>query len=165
MYKWESIISIPSPITSHFSGCCCECTLSMFTPISPPLLYYWIGTSSCGCCLSLWLWSIGSWHTWHSRHTYYWLSAFYIKSCIIWLCVNSWEKAGRSLWNSLGYAYGLESLGTLIARKHPDDKGLSLYWYAIKTRAVAGYQWMWESYHLYKITWMTLVHQQDVYRP
>ena len=26
-----------------------------------------------------------SWHTLHSRHTYYWLSAFFIKSCNILL--------------------------------------------------------------------------------
>ena len=31
-------------------------------------------------------------------------------------------------------------LETLYERKHPDDKGLSLYWYAIETIAVAGYQ-------------------------
>ena len=31
-------------------------------------------------------------------------------------------------------------LETLYERKHPDDKGLSLYWYAIETLAVAGYQ-------------------------
>ena len=30
-------------------------------------------------------------------------------------------------------------LETLYERKHPDDKGLSLYWYAIETIAVAGY--------------------------
>ena len=31
-------------------------------------------------------------------------------------------------------------LETLYEGKHPDDKGLSLYWYAIETKAVAGYQ-------------------------
>ena len=85
VYMWESIMNPPSLPTSHFSGCCCESTLSLCTPISILLLCYWIGTSSCGCCLSLRLWSIGSWHTWHSRHTYYWLSAFFIKSCNILL--------------------------------------------------------------------------------
>ena len=163
MYMWESIISIPSPITSHFSSCCCECTLSMFTPTSPPLICYWISTSSCGCCLSLRLWSIGSWHTWHSRPTYYWLSAFYIKSCIILLWGRSWEKAGRSLWNSLGYAYGLESLGTLM-KEAPWWQGVKLVLVCYKDQGCCWVPMKWESYHLHKITWMTLVHQQDVYR-
>ena len=83
----------PSLPTSHFSSCCCESTLSLCTPISILLLCYWISTSSCGCCLSLGLWSIGSWHTWHSGHACYWLSAFFIKSCIILL----WELSRYSL--------------------------------------------------------------------
>ena len=72
-----------------------------------------------------------------------------------------WELSENLFRVSLWVRVPLE---TLYERKHPDDKGLSLYWYAIKTRAVAGYQWMQESCHLYKITWMTLVYQQDVYR-
>ena len=71
VYMWESIMNIPSLPTSHFSSCCCESTLSLCTPISIPLICYWINTSNCSCCLSLWLWSIGSWYTWHSRHTYH----------------------------------------------------------------------------------------------
>ena len=33
---WESIMHIPSPITSHFSSCCCESTLSLCTPHQQP---------------------------------------------------------------------------------------------------------------------------------
>ena len=150
---WESIMDIPSLPSSHFSSCCCESTLSLCTPISILLLCYWPPTYSYSCCLSLWLWSIGSWPTWHSRHAYYWLSAFFIKSCNILL----WELSRVSLWVRV-------PLETLYERKHPDDKGLSLYWYAIETIAVAGYQWMQESCYFYKITWMNLVYQQDVYR-
>ena len=68
VYMWESVIIILSLPTSHFSSCCCESTLSLCTPISILLLCYWPPTYCCSCCLSLWLWSIGSWHTWHPRH-------------------------------------------------------------------------------------------------
>ena len=167
---WESIMNIPSLPSSHFSSCCCESTLSLCTPISILLLCYWPPTYSYSCCLSLWLWSIGSWHTWHSRHAYYWLPAFFIKSCIrlLW---EVWDLGtlGRRVEELSGILFRVGlwvrvPLETLYERKHPDDKGLSLYWYAIETKAVAGYQWMQESCHFYKITWMTLVHQQDVYR-
>ena len=89
VYMWESIMNIPSLLTSHFSCCSCESTLSLCTPISILLLCYWPHTYNCSCCISLWLWSIGSWHTWHFRHTYYWLSAFFIKSC------------NRTIWETL----------------------------------------------------------------
>ena len=61
--------------------------------------------------------------------SYYWLPPFFIKSCTILL----WELFRVSLWVRV-------PLETLYERKHPDDKGLSLYWYAIETLAVAGYQ-------------------------
>ena len=50
---WESIMHIPSPITSHFSSCCCESTLSLCTPISNLLICYWTDTPSYSCCLSM----------------------------------------------------------------------------------------------------------------
>ena len=144
-------MNIPSLPTSHFSSCCCESTLSLCTPISILLLCYWPPTSSCSC-LSLWLWSIGSWHTWHFRHTCYWLTAFFIKSCtrlfwdslrrrenIVQLLVEEWKSLSELFRVSLWVRVPLE---TLYERKHPDDKGLSLYWYAIETIAVAGYQWL-----------------------
>ena len=53
VYLWESIMNIPSLSTSHFSCCCCESTLSLCTPISILLLYYWPHTYNCSCCLSL----------------------------------------------------------------------------------------------------------------
>ena len=35
-------MDIPSLLISHFPTCCCECTLSMFTPIINILNFYWI---------------------------------------------------------------------------------------------------------------------------
>ena len=74
---------IPSLFASHFSSCCCESTLSLCTPISILLICYWTDISSYSCCLPMWLWSIGSSLTWLPRHTDNWLSACYIKSCIL----------------------------------------------------------------------------------
>ena len=61
-----------------------------------------------------------------------WLSAFYIKNCIILL-----------MGDSLGYSFGIETFRIPLMKEsytNPDDKGLSLFWYAIETNAVAGYQ-------------------------
>ena len=137
VYIWESVMDIPSLIASHFSSCCCESTWSLCTPISILLICYWTDTSSYSCCLSMWLWSIGSSLTWLPRHTY--SPGIHTIGCLpsIYRAAHYCsERLSRvSLWVRVPWK-------PCMKESNPDDKGLSLYWYAIKTRAVAGYQWM-----------------------
>ena len=124
-------MNIPSLPTSHFSCCCCESTLSLCTPISILLLCYWIEH------FQLWLLLI-------SETVIHWIIAHMTLQAYILLvvCLLYKELHHTALGTTLSRVslWVRVPLETLYERKHPDDKGLSLYWYAIKTRAVAGYQ-------------------------